>query len=261
MFTFGLDCASTDRVRREVHAGFADTYGRAYVSLGHEFILVTIDYFTKWVETASYARFASSRVASFIISHIICHYGVLHELIWIKEYISRWRLTPYYRDMAKTLATQKLKKLGSNSLKNGSSINSRKSLQVLGSSLAWCLGQMRPSPIYRHNGTLWNLGGFLTTQDYSRMSYIILGHGEAHLDQLVTHSPTYAADSSSRLLPEPLICSWNCHSASTGSQLASLSSSPFHFTKYSVARGTPRLLIPDLRGRVLPPYHRRSRPL
>ena len=31
--------------------------------------------------------------------------------------------------------------------------NSRKPLQVLGSSLAWCLGQMRPSPMYRHQ---WN---------------------------------------------------------------------------------------------------------
>ncbi|RVW77814.1 hypothetical protein CK203_054459 [Vitis vinifera] len=48
---------------------------------GHEFILVTIDYFTKWVEVASYARLTSSRVASFIRSHIICHYGVSHELI------------------------------------------------------------------------------------------------------------------------------------------------------------------------------------
>ena len=30
---------------------------------------------------------------------------------------------------------------------------SRKLLQVLGCSLAWCLGQIRPSPIYRHQ---WN---------------------------------------------------------------------------------------------------------
>ena len=43
--------------------------------------MVAIDYFTKWVEAASYARLTSSRVASFIRSHIICHYGVLHELI------------------------------------------------------------------------------------------------------------------------------------------------------------------------------------
>ena len=50
-------------------------------SNGHEFILVAIDYLTMWVESASYARLTSSRVTSFIISRIICHYGVLHELI------------------------------------------------------------------------------------------------------------------------------------------------------------------------------------
>ena len=47
----------------------------------HEFILVAIDYFTKWEEVASYARLTSARVASFIRSHIICRYGVPHELI------------------------------------------------------------------------------------------------------------------------------------------------------------------------------------
>ncbi|KAL6321646.1 hypothetical protein AAG906_025478 [Vitis piasezkii] len=50
-------------------------------SSGHEFILVAIDYFTKWVEAASYARLTSSGVAGFIRSHIICRYGVPHELI------------------------------------------------------------------------------------------------------------------------------------------------------------------------------------
>ena len=43
--------------------------------------MVAIDYFTKWVEVTSYARLTSSEVASFIKSHIICRYGVLHELI------------------------------------------------------------------------------------------------------------------------------------------------------------------------------------
>ncbi|RVX05886.1 hypothetical protein CK203_023919 [Vitis vinifera] len=60
----------------------------AEVSNGHEFILVAIDYFTKWVEAVSYARLTSSGVASFIISHIICCYGVPHELIRIEKYIS-----------------------------------------------------------------------------------------------------------------------------------------------------------------------------
>ena len=33
------------------------------------------------MEVASYARLTSFRVTSFIRSHIICHYGVPHELI------------------------------------------------------------------------------------------------------------------------------------------------------------------------------------
>ena len=50
-------------------------------SSGHKFILVAIDYFTKWVEGGSYTRLTSSGVASFIRSHIIYCYGVPHELI------------------------------------------------------------------------------------------------------------------------------------------------------------------------------------
>nr|CAN73091.1 hypothetical protein VITISV_041303 [Vitis vinifera] len=50
-------------------------------SNGHEFILVAIDYFTKWVEAASYVRLTSARVPSFIKSHIICRYRIPHELI------------------------------------------------------------------------------------------------------------------------------------------------------------------------------------
>ena len=48
---------------------------------GHEYILVAIDYFTEWVEDASYTRLTVARVAKFIILHIICRYGVPHELI------------------------------------------------------------------------------------------------------------------------------------------------------------------------------------
>ena len=50
-------------------------------SNGHEYILVAVDYFTKWVESASYARLIAARVAKFIKLHIICRYGVPHELI------------------------------------------------------------------------------------------------------------------------------------------------------------------------------------
>ena len=49
-------------------------------SNGHKYILIAIDYFTKWVEVASYAILTT---AKFIISHIICRYGVPHE--WILD--------------------------------------------------------------------------------------------------------------------------------------------------------------------------------
>ena len=47
----------------------------------HEYILVSIDYFTKWVEATSYVGLTTARVAKFIRSHIIYRYGVPHELI------------------------------------------------------------------------------------------------------------------------------------------------------------------------------------
>ena len=53
-------------------------------SNGHRYILVSIDYFTKWVEVASYAKLKMGRVAKFIRSHIIFRYGVPHELIYDK---------------------------------------------------------------------------------------------------------------------------------------------------------------------------------
>jgi hypothetical protein len=48
---------------------------------GHEFILVAIDYFTKWVEAASYANLKAKHVAKFIETNLICRYGVPHEII------------------------------------------------------------------------------------------------------------------------------------------------------------------------------------
>ncbi|RVW67048.1 hypothetical protein CK203_066102 [Vitis vinifera] len=115
MLLLCLDQASVDRVMREVHARVCGPHMGGYMltckimrlgyfwltmeidyfqfvqdaqskilsksSNGHEFILVAIDYFTKWVEAASYAKLTSARVADFIRSHIVYYYGVPHELI------------------------------------------------------------------------------------------------------------------------------------------------------------------------------------
>lgn len=47
----------------------------------HHFILVAIDYFTKWVEVASYANVTKQVVAHFIKQNIICRYGIPEKII------------------------------------------------------------------------------------------------------------------------------------------------------------------------------------
>ncbi|KAE8695867.1 high mobility group B protein 6-like [Hibiscus syriacus] len=49
-------------------------------SNGHRFFLVAIDYFTKWVEVASYVSVTQSVICKFFKKEIICRYG-LHERI------------------------------------------------------------------------------------------------------------------------------------------------------------------------------------
>ena len=50
-------------------------------SNGHEYILVAIDYFTKWVESAFYSILKSKHVTRFIENNIICRFGVPQEII------------------------------------------------------------------------------------------------------------------------------------------------------------------------------------
>ena len=49
-------------------------------SNGHRFIFVVIDYFTKWVEAASYTSVTRSVVCKFI-KEIICRYGLPKRII------------------------------------------------------------------------------------------------------------------------------------------------------------------------------------
>ena len=51
------------------------------VSNEHRFILFVIDYFTKWVEAASYASVTRSVVVRFIKKEIICRYGLPRKTI------------------------------------------------------------------------------------------------------------------------------------------------------------------------------------
>ena len=50
-------------------------------SNGHEYILVAIDYFTKYVEAASYSVLKVKHVVRFLENNIICWFGVPQEII------------------------------------------------------------------------------------------------------------------------------------------------------------------------------------
>jgi len=50
-------------------------------SNGHRFILVAIDYFTKWVEVISYANVTRKVVPKFIGKELICRYGIPERII------------------------------------------------------------------------------------------------------------------------------------------------------------------------------------
>ena len=50
-------------------------------SNGHRFILVAIDYFTKWVEAAFYKAVTAAATKKFIRNNIVAWYRVLHDIV------------------------------------------------------------------------------------------------------------------------------------------------------------------------------------
>ena len=50
-------------------------------SNGHRFILVAIDYFTKWVEAITFKAVTKKAVLDFVHSNIICRYGIPRAII------------------------------------------------------------------------------------------------------------------------------------------------------------------------------------
>ena len=88
-------------------------------SSGHEYILVDIDYFTKWVEATSYARLTATRVAKFIRSHIIYRYGVLMSCSQIEERIleARWIHWSHHRSSAYRSHTNRVFKAANKNIK------------------------------------------------------------------------------------------------------------------------------------------------
>ncbi|KAG7556857.1 Integrase catalytic core [Arabidopsis suecica] len=48
---------------------------------GVQYLLVLMDYFSKWIESEAYINIKDSVVKTFLWKHIICRYGVLYEIV------------------------------------------------------------------------------------------------------------------------------------------------------------------------------------
>ena len=46
-----------------------------------KYAVVAVDYFTKWAEAKHLAVISNKKVQEFIWEHIICHFGIPHEII------------------------------------------------------------------------------------------------------------------------------------------------------------------------------------
>ena len=72
-------------------------------SNGHRFILVTIDYFTKWVEAASYASVTRSMVVRFIKKEINSQRNLFRDILDFFEVVCFYHYCYYYLKMNNVL--------------------------------------------------------------------------------------------------------------------------------------------------------------
>ena len=54
---------------------------RLKASNGHRYIIVAINYFSKWVKAKSYTIVGSKQMARFIEKNIICRYSLPHHVV------------------------------------------------------------------------------------------------------------------------------------------------------------------------------------
>ena len=50
-------------------------------SNGHKYIVVAIDYFSRWIEVESFRTLKAKKMAKFIEKSLICRYGVPHHIV------------------------------------------------------------------------------------------------------------------------------------------------------------------------------------
>ena len=54
---------------------------RLNASNGHKYIVVAIDYFSRWIEAESFGTLKARQMAKFIKKSLICRYGIPHHIV------------------------------------------------------------------------------------------------------------------------------------------------------------------------------------
>ena len=54
---------------------------RPNASNGHKYIVVAINYFSRWIEAESFSTLKAKQMAKFIEKSLICIYGVPHHVV------------------------------------------------------------------------------------------------------------------------------------------------------------------------------------
>ena len=54
---------------------------RPNASNGHKYIVVAIDYFSRWIEVESFRTLKAKQMAKFIEKSLICRYGIPHHIV------------------------------------------------------------------------------------------------------------------------------------------------------------------------------------
>ena len=71
----------------------------------HKYILVAIDYFTKWMEAASYSVLKAKHVARFLENNIICQFVVSQEIIPIMVPILKAKSEGSWKNMVSSITS------------------------------------------------------------------------------------------------------------------------------------------------------------
>ncbi|XP_074355747.1 uncharacterized protein LOC141695398 [Apium graveolens] len=77
----GMESCWIDPIKTHLEIGWLPDDAQEARKLLRKFIVVTIDYFTKWIEAKALAKITTKQIAQFLWENVICRYGIPRILV------------------------------------------------------------------------------------------------------------------------------------------------------------------------------------